>query len=590
MSGGQAPPPVPPSYGVATFATDGSDFAQIAARQLTLEAASAPGVDQARSWSIWLNPHNVRPSSMMTQAQRVFAVANTADGFQQYSLAIQSYSTATLNQLFSFLIFDTANTSFIGIDSPFRAVRSTWQHVVITYDGSETAAGLKMYVNGVLQSTATRTAGAYAGAGNSANYRFQLSAVPTGSRYTGRMKDLGLWNQALSQTEVNEIYNLGVPIDLSTTSIYATKIVGYWKLATDLVNTANGAMNFSVAGTNPGFASLPISPTFYNIGIFNAVPGNTKYMSFGSMFNNGATLVWYGRSGDDHLLNGVIQKVTFNPVIPRVAGTPVTVLTDAGYDLRGAGGSGVIDNLISLFTARWDEGGGFIQDCDRYDSTDGLTGETFGSRVQFGSSLDNANFYGKVVPGYNAGEYHVCQYLESGGTYFIYIWNRTSGGVWSSQVVYSSAANLFVEPALLRAGNNVFLIICRRDSGGGLYLISSVDGGATWSVPTSTALGAGGQAMADMCLTPTGKVSLIYADRSNGGIYVSLANPLSDLLADPTDWITPSQIFQNYSFGGNSILGYPCIVADGYYCAVAFSAEFSASRADLFFGYGIQEA
>ena len=75
-------------------------------------------------------------------------------------------------------------------------------------------------------------------------------------------------------------------------------------------------------------------------------------------------------------------------------------------------------------------------------------------------------------------------------------------------------------------------------------------------------------------------------DRGDGFVKMSINNVVSDVLADPTNWESELRLFEGYTTDSLNILGYPSVVADGYFCAVQFCAEFSTSRADVIFGYG----
>lgn len=104
----------------------------------------------------------------------------------------------------------------------------TWVHVTMTYDGSGTIAGLKMYWDGVLQTTFTIWGTWTTNALNSNAYSHLLwgvlyTAFPGGVGppvwppvltywFEGKLDESCFWRYALNATEVAGLYNCGLPI------------------------------------------------------------------------------------------------------------------------------------------------------------------------------------------------------------------------------------------------------------------------------------------------------------------------------------------------------------------------------------------
>ena len=87
---------------------------------------------------------------------------------------------------------------------------NTWQHVVVVWDGSVTAANVKIYVNGVLQSHSTDHNGAGTRASDAAgNVNIGRSASVSGRFFDGGIDEVRVYNRAFTQTEVTNLYNLG---------------------------------------------------------------------------------------------------------------------------------------------------------------------------------------------------------------------------------------------------------------------------------------------------------------------------------------------------------------------------------------------
>lgn len=581
-------PPVPPSYGTTVFSPGGfSARANVSTRQTALEPSVA-GADIPFSFSVWIQPHNINE---MAETQRCFGVGETANNISQWAVALVAQSSATFNQCLSFAIFGTSGTTSIQVLSSSRFWRGRFTHLVGTYDGSESQNGLKLYINGREDTGATKVmGGSYTGAGNSANFRMMLSSVAGGTtgRFAGRQKNLTLWNAALTAAEVTELYAANVPIDVTTVSFYGAKVLAHWPLATDITCTNNATFNFG-SSTGITFDSFPISTTYPFLGQFNAIPGNTRYVAFGSCYQT-SNYIWriYQRSGTSHVAGGKIVKINvstsgYTPVV----GAPVDVITNA-LDIRSAQAA-EIEGDVYIFSSLYNSGTSLVTDVVYWVSTDGNVGETFGSPISVAGLLPflQGVTFGKFIDGPAVGEFMVPVYGVNGATYHIGYLKRDTGGTWSYVSMYSGAT-AYTETCILNCGGGDFISLSRRNTGGGLFMQTSTDNAVTWSAHASTGIGTG-ICMADLCLTGGGKVCLFFADRNDGTISVSHTNEVADLLADPTDWNAISNSFLSYTTDSTTVLGYPIANAWGALAFVVWSAEFSSSRADLFISYGQAE-
>lgn len=129
---------------------------------------------------------------------------------------------------------------------------STWLNIVCTYDGSKSSAGMKIYINDVQVDNANQNAGSYTGMINTAAaLRFM------GADYIdGNASSFSVIGKELSAAEVTELYNGGLPPDITTTS-FAADVVSYWAMdnnddpttiVNDIVGTNNGTpYNMSAA-------------------------------------------------------------------------------------------------------------------------------------------------------------------------------------------------------------------------------------------------------------------------------------------------------------------------------------------------------
>jgi len=117
------------------------------------------------------------------------------------------------------------STNRIRITSTTNAVpTTTWTHVVLTYDGSKTTTGMKMYINSVLNGVSTNTAGTYVGMQNStAPIYIGVNKTTSFNTYlTGSLDSIGIRSGVTTQSEVNLLYNGGLglnPLDSSSLGI-----------------------------------------------------------------------------------------------------------------------------------------------------------------------------------------------------------------------------------------------------------------------------------------------------------------------------------------------------------------------------------
>lgn len=575
---GLTAPPKPPLANSMFWSGTSHARANMSARQTALEPTSSAGVDKPYTWSFWIRPANTKPDT-----NRILIDGPLVSNTFSYIITINPLSAQTASGVLA-ITLQTSTGNSIGryTSAPLRKGRVS--HVAITYTGSEVNTGIKIYINGTEDTSAVLTsAGTYTGLLNDSNARIQFGSVNSStSSFGGDLKEFCFWNKALSAGEVTTLYNAGIPIAASSVGFYSD-IIAYYPMATDLTCANNAALNVSTS-TNVATRSTNFGVSYESLTMFNAYPANSAYTAFGGLIQNGAQTQWYGRSGTTHLANGNIVKHVFNQST-FLTGGPTTVIDDATYDLRG-GSVGILNsNQILFFTAKFTGPSTFIE-LDRYESTDGLTGQTFGAAIPMATTLGGYVFYGKMIEGYIAGEYWVPEYEAVAATsYNVYVWHY-SGGVWTKNTVWTgSPGNAYGEPAILKAGNGTFLLVLRSETVAGLHLSISTNGGSTWSTPTAMNVGAG-ICNADMCLDPYGRIVLVYMDRSTGRLLVSAENKLSTIVANPTAWNVASTVFQSYPTDSLSILGYPSIIRQGWYYTIALSAEFSSSRADLIMGYG----
>lgn len=81
------------------------------------------------------------------------------------------------------------------------------KHVVITYDGSSTVAGVKMYINGIAETVTSSVDALSATIVGTANVHFGRRPDPL--YYTGDLDEAAIWTRVLTATEVLELFQNG---------------------------------------------------------------------------------------------------------------------------------------------------------------------------------------------------------------------------------------------------------------------------------------------------------------------------------------------------------------------------------------------
>jgi hypothetical protein len=85
---------------------------------------------------------------------------------------------------------------------------NTWHHIVLTYSGSGTAAGVKIYIDGVEESYTVASDTLSGSFTNSANFNIGSRDNDDLNLY-GRIDEVGHWDREISSSDVTTLYNSG---------------------------------------------------------------------------------------------------------------------------------------------------------------------------------------------------------------------------------------------------------------------------------------------------------------------------------------------------------------------------------------------
>jgi len=241
---------------------------------------------------------------------------------------------------------------------------NTWQHVVVTWDGSGTAANVHLYVNGVETGYYFTQNGTLLA--NTAGQLTRIGNTDSDKNFDGIIDEVRIYNRILSQSEITDLYRAGAatmkvntPITLAGAQ---SGLVGNWTFNGQDMN-ATTALDRSGQGNNgdvrggatpvPGISGQALSfdgvNDYVNAGDINAMDGLTKvtvsawtkYSLIGGLTSekhmvdksdcNGVA------TGNFELVGGVntAHKVNF-----------VVLYTDPGFTLSGS-------SITSIDDGKW---------------------------------------------------------------------------------------------------------------------------------------------------------------------------------------------------------------------------------------------
>ncbi len=156
----------------------------------------------------------MHPNLPMTLSAWIYTIGTAPNVIFQDALEAAPYNgvwfTASGNKLAISMVDSAGN--LIGITAASAFTSSQWHYVVATYDGSKTASGLKIYVDGSLApSVVTYNAATMTNDfGNTRPWRIGVdSNIIPSDWFKGYIDEVALYNRALSATEISDQYKRG---------------------------------------------------------------------------------------------------------------------------------------------------------------------------------------------------------------------------------------------------------------------------------------------------------------------------------------------------------------------------------------------
>jgi hypothetical protein len=136
------------------------------------------------------------------------------------------------------------------IDSTTTITDTNWHHISVTYDGSSSVSGVKIYIDGV--SDTVTTAGTLSATTLNSS-PFNIGARNSNSLFaTATIDETAIFNSELSASDVTSIYNSGVPNDISSLNPLSWWRCGDGDTSPTLTDNGSGGNN----GTMTNFTTF----------------------------------------------------------------------------------------------------------------------------------------------------------------------------------------------------------------------------------------------------------------------------------------------------------------------------------------------
>ena len=128
------------------------------------------------------------------------------------------------------LVHDWSTNEAIAAYSSLALSDGAWHHVVACYNGSSSATGISLYVDGVAQSKTIYRDDLTASTSTTAQCNIgRREDAGAGLQYwDGSLAEVAVYNGVLTKTQVEALYNSGVPNDLTELDS-RDNLVGWWR-------------------------------------------------------------------------------------------------------------------------------------------------------------------------------------------------------------------------------------------------------------------------------------------------------------------------------------------------------------------------
>jgi hypothetical protein len=118
-----------------------------------------------------------------------------------------SFGWDSSNTMTFYVQYDTVTLKRRTVASSFETGK--WIHWSVTWDGSSSSSGIRIYKNGVEMTYSVNQDGSVSRSSDTGN-AFTIGRAINGSNLvSGVVDDVRVWNRALSASEIRQLYNMG---------------------------------------------------------------------------------------------------------------------------------------------------------------------------------------------------------------------------------------------------------------------------------------------------------------------------------------------------------------------------------------------
>jgi len=165
------------------------------------------------------------------------------------------------NDTFGFVAEFDAGNDIAAYASSNSLTLNEWQHIVVAWNGSETASGVGLYRNGIALSHATNQNGVGAHSGDDSSVALQIATGANQTNFTGLIDDVRIYNRALTADEIKRLYRIGATLKLGVSKAndtLANGLVGWWTFDDNNMN-ATKALDTSGQGNHGTFSNMDLN-------------------------------------------------------------------------------------------------------------------------------------------------------------------------------------------------------------------------------------------------------------------------------------------------------------------------------------------